>query len=248
MTLQAIDMRLTSVRVILGGGGNAEQSRTLDRQLAAWMPPNAKLLYWPFALPDNHPLLDGCESWIASVFNPLNVRSIETWHADTLIADVSRAPLASFDGIYIGGGNTFRLLDLIRRSGLERDLIEFILSGGPVSGGSAGAVILGTDIGFAQNFGDRNDCNLQNTAGLNVIPSKDGNDILVLPHFIEPWRDDAQRLASSANAIVIGLADDAGLIVTGGEWRTAGRGSVTLIHPHGTRREKALRPLDDDLP
>lgn len=91
-----------AMRLALGGGGGAEQLRPLDEQLAAWMGANARLLYLPFALPDDHPLLPGCEHWIASVFEPLGVAPIETWHPNDILGLVPRKPLRSFDGIYIG--------------------------------------------------------------------------------------------------------------------------------------------------
>jgi dipeptidase E len=231
MKSSAKEQSASRVRVILGGGGNARQSLAIDTQLVNWMAPSSTLLYWPFALPEDHPLLEGCESWIASVFHPLGITHIETWHAADLAKNAKRFSLDQFGGIYIGGGNTFRLLEQIRRADLEHKLIGFISSGGPVSGGSAGAVILGKDIGFAEHFGDRNESGLRNTAGLNVILDEAGNSCLVLPHFVKRWRAKAQRLSSDANTAVIGIEEDAGVIIEGFHWRTVGSGQVTLFRP-----------------
>ena len=231
MTLPENAPSSSRYRLILGGGGDAQESLPLDRQFAEWVPLGSTLLYWPFALPENHRLLAGCESWIASVFLPLGVTRIEAWHADKLVSDGSRPSLDAYGGIYIGGGNTFRLLDLIRRANLESKLIDFIVSGGRVFGGSAGAIILGKDIALAEHFGDQNAVGLRNPAALDVIQDEDGNACLVLPHFMESWRDDAQRLASDANTTIIGIEEDAGLIIEGIRWRTVGSGGVTLVRP-----------------
>jgi hypothetical protein len=100
------------MRLILAGGGSAADSRPLDERFAEWLGPGARLLYLPVALPDGHPLLPGCETWILSVFEPLGVGTIETWHA-TQVSGPRALPLAErlrrFAGIYIGGGKTARI-------------------------------------------------------------------------------------------------------------------------------------------
>lgn len=221
----------SGIRLILGGGGNASQSLPLDHQLAEWMPPASTLLYWPFALPDSHPLVKTCESWIASMFHPLGVAQIETWHANELAAKAERSSLDSFGAIYIGGGNTFRLLERIRSTGLDRKLADFVGAGGPISGGSAGAVILGKDIGFAERFGDQNESNLPDTRGLDVIRDERGRSCLVLPHFVAQWRAFAQRLAAGSGTTVLCIEEDAGVIIDGPHWRAVGSGRATLVHP-----------------
>jgi len=221
----------SGTRLILGGGGNASQSLPLDRQLAEWMPPASTLLYWPFGLPNSHPLVKTCESWIVSVFHPLGVAQIETWHASELAAKAEQSSLDSFGAIYIGGGNTFRLLERIRSTGLDRKLTDFVGAGGPISGGSAGAIIFGKDIGFAAHFGDRNESNLADTAGLDLFRDERGRSCLVLPHFVAQWRASAQRLAAGSGATVLCIEEDAGVIIDGPQWRAVGSGGVTLVHP-----------------
>ena len=54
--------------------------------------------------------------------------------------------LHTFTGVYIGGGNTFTLLHLLRASGLDLALKQFALNGGATYGGSAGAILLEADI------------------------------------------------------------------------------------------------------
>ena len=78
------------------------------------------------------------------------------------------AELARFDGVYIGGGNTYYLLHALRQSGLDRNLASFARDDGPVYGGSAGAVVLGSDIGTVKEI-DVNDVGLTDLTGLDLI-------------------------------------------------------------------------------
>jgi len=49
--------------------------------------------------------------------------------------------LQKYDTVYIGGGDTFKLLKLIRESGFDEKLLRYYKSGGAIYGGSAGAII-----------------------------------------------------------------------------------------------------------
>lgn len=220
------------MKLILAGGGGKDVSQPLDRQMVEWMGAEPTMLYLPFALPNDHRLLPGCESWIASVFQPLGVHRIVTWHArDVLNEPLTDFPLDAFDGIYIGGGNTFRLLHLLRRSHLDTSIVDFATRGKPVYGGSAGAIILGKDIALAGQFGDANDIGSADTAGLDLLRDAEGRSQLVLPHFTAAWHDEANQLAARTGTNVIGIEEDAGLVVEDGIWTTIGAGSVTVVAP-----------------
>jgi dipeptidase E len=147
-------------RVIAAGGGGAADSRPLDERFAAWTGSGGRMLYWPMALPDDHPLRAGCLDWINSVFRPLGIDRIEMW---TEFHGHDPAELERFDSFYIGGGNTYRLLHLLRKA-----LLGCILSGKAVYGGSAGAAILGRDIGTVSHM-DHNAVGLKDMHGLDVM-------------------------------------------------------------------------------
>ena len=219
------------MKLILGGGGSAADSLPLDQKLASWIGQGASLLYLPFALPDDHPLLPGCEHWIASVFTPLGIDRIVTWHAPDVLNPDHACDLDAFDAVYIGGGNTFRLLDILHRTQLDRKLVAFAETGKPISGGSAGAIVLGQDIGIAESFGDANAVSVRNTSGLDLLRDKRGTPYLVLPHYIETWRVAAQQIADDTRAPIIAIEENAGLVIEDDRWLPLGQGSVALIPP-----------------
>lgn len=67
-----------------------------------------------------------------------------------LIHDVIEAS----DIIYVGGGNSFLLLQEMRRSGADTIITEAVTNGKPYIGESAGAVVAGPDIGYIRDMDD----------------------------------------------------------------------------------------------
>jgi dipeptidase E len=127
--------------LFLAGGGGAEDSRDLDQLFVERLGPAKGFAYVPVAMePDHHP---ACRAWITSVFAALGVRRIDTW---TSLAGKTLADLRVAGEVYIGGGDTTRLLREVRRSGFADALRVFAEEGGTVYGGSAGAILLGASI------------------------------------------------------------------------------------------------------
>ncbi|MEQ7009435.1 Type 1 glutamine amidotransferase-like domain-containing protein [Actinopolymorpha sp. B17G11] len=146
--------------VFLGGGGGARDSYPLDRQFARAIG-GGPVSYWPVALdPSTHDYTD-CVEWVRSVYEPLGVGDISLWTGDRPVFP------ADYRAIYIGGGNTYRLLSIIRRWKLLEQLREFVLGGGMVFGGSAGAALLGADITTIAHI-DRNEVGLTDTHGADL--------------------------------------------------------------------------------
>jgi dipeptidase E len=150
-------------RLMLAGGGSEVDSEPLDRIFAAWMGRGGSMLYLPIAQELNAAGYEGALRWLRSVFEPLGVREIEMW---TSLRERTADDLRGFDAVYIGGGNTFRLLSLLRESGFDVHLQEYFAGGGAIYGGSAGAIIMGRNILTAH--GDPNDVGLVDTRGLDL--------------------------------------------------------------------------------
>jgi dipeptidase E len=151
------------MKIALGGGGGAADSRLLDEAFAAWIGPQGKLLYLPCALRGIRPF-QSCLEWFTATFAPLHVTNITMW---TSLSEHRGNELDRFDAVYIGGGNTFALLQELRKSGFERYLKDCVRQGKAVYGGSAGAAVLGRDIRTV-TYLDRNEVGLVETQGLDL--------------------------------------------------------------------------------
>lgn len=85
------------------------------------------------------------------------------------------------DIIYVGGGNSFLLLQEMRRSGADKIITEAVANGKPYIGESAGAVVAGPDIGYIRDMDDAAAPSLHDLRGLGLV------DFRVLPHCRGPF-------------------------------------------------------------
>lgn len=156
---------MTEPRIMLAGGGSAEDSQPLDKVFAAWTGRGGRMLYLPIAMSGNpHTDYASALDWVSGVFQPLGVGEIEMWAG---LEGYAREELSGFDAVYIGGGNTFLLMELLRSSGFDRHLSEYAARGGAIYGGSAGAVVLGRNVLTASHL-DPNEVALTDTRGLDL--------------------------------------------------------------------------------
>ena len=151
------------VKVALGGGGGASDSRLLDEVFARWIGSQGRLLYLPCALRGIRSF-ESCLEWIKDTFASFNITDITMW---TDLSEHRASDLDQFDAVYVGGGNTFALLAELRKSGFENHLSEYVRRGKAVYGGSAGAAVLGRDIRTV-SYLDCNEVGLVETTGLDL--------------------------------------------------------------------------------
>ncbi len=133
--------------------------------------------------------------------------------------------LDDFSGVYFGGGNTFRLLHLLRQTGFDVALRRYALAGGAVYGGSAGAILLGADIGSCERD-DPNTVGLSGTRGLDLLGGHD-----VWCHFVPGQAAQVQAWADASGRSVFALTERAGLCVKSGEGRSAGSDAALVFTP-----------------
>ena len=225
------------MRLILAGGGNADDSRPLDEVFASWIGLQGRLLYLPVALNDDQRVYKAALQWLTSVFHPLGVTQIEMW---TELHRHSAAEFARFAAVYIGGGNTFKLLHVLRTAHLDSGLAEFVQQGGAVYGGSAGAIVLGRDILTSAHF-DANEVGVQDTQGLDLV-----NGYAVWCHY-QPEHDQyIQHYVEQREVPVLALPERAGVVKTDGQLVVQGFEPVIEFTmgqrrsiPSGSRIDKA---------
>lgn len=142
--------------------------------------------------------------------------------------DKEACSLARYGGLYIGGGDTYRLFASLRTSGFDRILTDAAIGGLPIFGGSAGAIILGADIAtWVPDGAERPP--LEAARGLDVL-----GGYSVWPEY--ETRDAPATLAwlASRRSPLLGLGCAAGVIVRRGEMYACGRDAVVRIDASGT--------------
>ena len=102
---------------------------------------------------------------------------IEELDISTALAEDVVNKLRKNDMIYVTGGNTFFLLQELRRSGADKIITEEVLNGKVYIGESAGAMVLSPDLEYA-GLMDDTDCapKLQSLDGLGLV------DFYTVPH------------------------------------------------------------------
>ena len=126
------------------------------------------------------------------------------------------------DIIYVEGGNTFYLLQAMRKCNFEKIMRKLLKEGKVYLGVSAGSVVAGKTIKSAGWLGDENIVNLKSLKGLNLVPF----DIFVhyKPEHAElikkklPWKwqrkkmkiitDEQAILVQAKNVILLGNQDE----------------------------------------
>lgn len=135
--------------------------------------------------------------------------------------------LREFDGIYIGGGSTYKLLKKIQEKGVEKKLSNFYKGGGKIFGGSAGAIIWGKDIniGLICSDKDENKAKLKYTSGFNLLKNYD-----IQVHFTKEQIKKNQEYSSKTGRPIIGIPEETAVILQDKKIKVIGEKPIYLIN------------------
>jgi len=154
------------MKLLLSGGGDPENVIALDKLFVSMINVQETVLYIPVAW-ENDPTYAGCFNWFKRTYNPYGIMNLEMCTNLNFIADLDR-----FTAVFIGGGNTFKLLKEIKESQFDKKLLDYLNGGGFVYGGSAGAIIFGKTIKSAE-YADDNNVGLTDLSGFNLVGGSD---------------------------------------------------------------------------
>jgi dipeptidase E len=146
---------------------------------------------------------------------------------DISAADVDwKKKLNEVDVVYIGGGNTFHLLNQARKTGFDEWLKENKDSKVYV-GGSAGSIIMTPTIAFASvEPPDLNLCNLTDLTGLNFV------NFEISPHTPGMIKyEDAKRYSKTAQNPVYAIDDESAIEVVDDQIKVVTEGSWEKMNP-----------------
>jgi dipeptidase E len=119
--------------------------------------------------------------------------------------------IADCDLMYFGGGNTFYILDMIRKNKIDKVVKKFIKANKLYIGISAGALIPSPDIsiaGWSRYVYDENSINLKNLKGLNIIGT------VVMPHTNAKVITEAHDLRKRSKHKIVFISDSEAAVFT----------------------------------
>ena len=162
---------------------------------------NKKVLYITTAS-DGDP--DDDKSWMNIEFQTILDLGIDKTNIIEYKIGESNIDINDFDIMYMMGGNTFYLLDVIRKTNFDKEIVNFINSGKIYIGSSAGSEILGNSIEPAIGYDDNN-VGMIDFTGLKII------DGLIIPH-CNRKTDFVESLKNKTTEKLILLYDGDGII------------------------------------
>lgn len=202
-------------RIFLSGGGDKEASKQIDNLFINTIKEGGLggIIYIPVALTSKP--YESCLEWFNSIFAS-RVSKIEMW---TNLENKVLGGMEKRMAIYIGGGDTLRLMNLVRDSKINKQIISFIKNGGVVYGGSAGAIILGKDIRTAPEVR-----NSRQTQGLDLI-----GGYSIACHYKTKNFLKLTRISKITESKILAVEENAGIIFNGREIKPIGPGKSFII-------------------
>ena len=152
------------MKLILNGGGIGKQIEDARALLNSLIDHNKKILYIPFAWLD--PTYKGCLEFMTDELSDVEKTGIDMV---TSTDELMNKNFNDYSCIFIGGGNTYKLLNDLKVSGAFDKIKNYLINdNGIVYGGSAGAIIFGKDLDSC-NIDDENEVGLVDNKGFNMI-------------------------------------------------------------------------------
>lgn len=195
------------MKVFLCGGGAGEQTIEANKRLNEVIDHAKPCLYIPLAMEAE--MYDSCYEWITGELAEVQLPYIEMVRSGE---ELTKKNFSDYSVVFIGGGNTYKLLKDLKDCGAFEKLRTYLEQGGVAFGGSAGAIIFGEDLESC-NLDDPNEVGLTDTAGMDVL-----HGISLLCHFTSREKEEDERskeylLGISKHRRVLALPEEVTLFV-----------------------------------
>lgn len=201
---------------LLAGGGDENDSWLIDRYLVDQIGQDATIGYIPVALPPDR--YANAREWLTRAFADHDLSDIRMW---TDLGELDASNIESVSAVYIGGGNTYRLLDELCRTNTPSLLREFVTNGGYLYGGSAGAIICGESI---ETTPDKNHVGRSDVTGLKLLPDTD-----IWCHYTDADDPGIHDYVTETDHTVIALPERSGVSVTTNRLQVIGYEPIRII-------------------
>ena len=226
--------------IYLTGGGEQEVFRELDQHFLSHLPDASRILIVPTAA-EEHEYEDVHER-IESCFDH---RSISCFDLCEDVDSITPEKLDSYQAIFVEGGNTFKIVNAVRRSHFFSLLEDYVNRGKTIYADSAGAIILGANVktAFIGDEADEDSMKLQDYRGLDII-----SPWSIHCHYRPEEKDQIQDLIFETGSPVIALSEEAGALLADHQIHAMGTEPVDIytftgIHSLSPGQSLALNDL-----
>lgn len=151
------------MKIFLNGGGDGNSLCKTYERFSEVIDHNKPVLYIPLAMEEDK--YEECYRWITNELKNYNINNIYMVRSSKELSNVN---LYDYAAIFIGGGNTFKLLKELKDNNNFYKIKEYINNDGIIYGGSAGSIIFGKDL-LSCKLDDNNNVNLIDINGFDVL-------------------------------------------------------------------------------
>lgn len=164
--------------IYLSGGGDSEKTKAADEHFIKNIQ-QGNILFIPIGRTSEQKGNSQSHSWLKSKYKNLSKKRINI----EIATELSKVKtIENSTVIYIGGGNTRKIMHNINTSHFDKTLEDYLNRGGTVFCSSAGAVLMGKYIDFIDERYDID--NTLNNFSISIGLSFIGN-YSILPHYSE---------------------------------------------------------------
>ncbi len=217
-------MKPKNLNLVLYSGGQTQSNKKLHGALSDLVGVQSKksLTYIPYCY-------EGCEVYFNRAKKRYSRFGFNQFHCAPVDRPMTKPVLEkmlSSDVIYLAGGNTFYFLYHLKKSGVLPKLKNYALSGGLLTGLSAGAIIMTPHIGLASypSF----DCD-DNEVGLKKLNSLNLVNFEFFPHYNSTHtrlKNSLKKYSLKAKKNILASHDGGGVVVENGNNHLLGQNTL----------------------
>lgn len=224
------------MKIFLCGGGSGKQTASAYKKFIEISDRSKPMLYIPFAMPAE--TYQSCYEWISGEFRTSGFNIVTAVSADEL----SKADLYEYGALFIGGGNTFKLLSELKEGSCFGAVRDYIENDGVTFGSSAGAIIFGSNIDSC-GCEDDNEIGLKDTAGFDIL-----NGVSLFCHYTNRSEDITEAHTRFLNELsagrkIIALPEEDTIFINGSAVELIG--TKPYYEFENGRVTKKLYPMPD---
>ena len=129
------------MKLFLCGGGSGNQTNFAYKKFDNVIDKSKPILYIPLALDEK--TYDSCNEWFSNEVRYFGSPKFKMVRSSL---ELSKIDFNKYSALFIGGGNTFKLLDELNQNSNIIKIQNYLKNDGVIFAGSAGAIIFGKNI------------------------------------------------------------------------------------------------------